>query len=179
MSSLEARPLTLKIEIQYLQEGKMSTNEVSQIFRDVDQGALSMGEGLRRVAEIQSQATERAVKDSVQETVGELANQVRNEFARRDTISTEQQFYKDHPDFLEIQKSGALERIKAEQPMHDQLSAYYAYKAKQEFQRGKAEKPTPPGGPVDGSSKPTKPLNDIEMKERGMAILDGLETQGG
>lgn len=48
-----------------------------------------------------------------------------------------QAFHKEHPDFAKAKESGALEKIKATNPLHDDMSAYFVAKLEEEREANK------------------------------------------
>jgi hypothetical protein len=84
----------------------------------VEAGDLSVGEGLKRV----SQLTAQKMAVMAKETYAQLDSD-RN---AKDYLN---KFNQDNPDFQEALQSGELQAIRAQNPMHDNLSAYYEWKS--------------------------------------------------
>ncbi len=93
--------------------------QIAAIARQVEEGELSIAESLVKTAVLSSKkATSEAVRGV-------------KEMQQRETIQKSQQAFRDeNAEFFELQKSGALDAYKAKYPgLHDDFSAYYAYKA--------------------------------------------------
>jgi hypothetical protein len=84
----------------------------------VEAGDLSIGEGLRKVAELTAAKTAQMAKDTYMKLDSDRAAQ-----------TFFQKFQQDHPDFQEALQSGALDTIKSQNPIHDNVSAYFEWKA--------------------------------------------------
>jgi len=130
----------------------------------VEEGELSVSEGMAQMAEITQQQT---------------AAQMEEKFAaydeKRSAEGQYEKFINDNPDFLEMEESGALEEVMRQNPMHDKFSAFYAVKAKAEsdaaYERGKEEALKIAKG-ADGTrsvlSKPGSSSRDIPKPQKGM-----------
>lgn len=84
----------------------------------VEAGDLSVGEGMKKVAELTTQKMATLAKQTYAEMDSE-----RN---AKDFIK---EFQKENPDYAQALQSGELDAIKAKNPMHDNLSAYYEWKS--------------------------------------------------
>jgi hypothetical protein len=152
--------------------------QVDEIYRKVDNGELSVEEALRDSNALTAQLVEQMASQKTQAAI----NQARSE-SEAETIKSE--FLKDHPDFYELQQSGALEEIKATSPLHDDFSAYFALKAAQAKEEGKKElerlmKGADPAAQAamgsgaairQTNTRPTKPLSSVEMRQSMMGTL--------
>jgi hypothetical protein len=56
---------------------------------------------------------------------------VKSVIAEQSAAQVRSNFVKTNPDFMELQRAGQLEAIKAENPMHDDFSAYHEYKRRE------------------------------------------------
>jgi hypothetical protein len=84
----------------------------------IKEGDLSIDDGLQKIAEITALQTAAIAKQTYA--------QMDSERTAKDFIG---QFQKDHPDYAQALQSGELDAIKARNPMHDNLSAYYEWSA--------------------------------------------------
>ena len=66
--------------------------------------------------------TARSVKD---ETLKVAENQISDTLTKRDAEAIKQDFLKANPNFTKLQKSGAFQVLKSNNPLHDDFSAYY------------------------------------------------------
>ena len=62
-----------------------------------------------------------------------------NTLAERDAMAEADKFHKENPDYDQVVKSGTLDGIKKQNPMHDDFSAYFAWKASEAVKRAEAE----------------------------------------
>lgn len=93
--------------------------QLADISKQVEEGELSIGEGMMRSAQIAAQMAQENTVKSVQQ------------MQQQQTVDASKQTFADqNPDFFELQQSGGLEEIKNSLPgFHDDVSAYYAKKA--------------------------------------------------
>jgi len=84
----------------------------------VEAGDLSVGEGLKKVASLTAQKMAVLAKETY--------SQLDSARTSKEILS---QFQKDNPEFNEALNSGALDAIRAQNPMHDNLSAFYEWKS--------------------------------------------------
>jgi len=159
--------------------------QLTDIQTQVEEGDLSIGEGLVKTAKISSQmASETAVRSVQDRQTQDLVDNSRKAFADS------------HPDFFEMQQSGALEEVKATAPgLHDDYSAYWELKATlaagnletvrlEGVEAGKAEMKKVAAGDertgkvLQGSGEQAKnigksktPLSGRQLQESGLAAL--------
>lgn len=154
---------------------------MADIKTKVDSGDLSIEEALFQSNQITAQMAEERALSKAEQFMSQQLQQ-------RDAQSIQKDFLKENPDFLELQQSGALEQVKASNPLHDDLSAYYALQAQQAYERGKMEQAalkegaartdkvlTKPGSTIRQENK-KRPSNPSEMKK---AMLAALQSAGG
>ncbi len=95
--------------------------QLTEIERLIDEGELSVGEGMRRSAAISAEMSKM-----------ETANSIQMQQEQNIIETSRNAFLDQNPDFAELQKSGVLEEAKGRLPgFHDDVSAYYEYKAGQ------------------------------------------------
>lgn len=153
----------------------------------VESGDMDIGEAFAQTVAL---TTERA--GAIATEAVKRARQEENATAAKD------RFLKDNPDFPELQQSGELAKIRAENPMHDDFSAYHEYKrrealstldarVKEAFDKGIAEggklaQGAEAAGRVSGKSgasvrTPTsagKPVTDAEKVSGMLGVLKGM-----
>jgi len=170
--------------------------QLADITNQVEEGDLSISEGMIKTAQITSQmATTNAVDG------------VRQAQEQQVVEGSRAQFSEQNPDFFEMQSSGVLEEIKSQLPgFHDDVSAFFAYKEQQTkatfetaleeaktsgFEAGKAEMAkiadganntqkvlqTPGGESAKNIGRSTGPLKGSELKASGLAALQ--KSRGG
>jgi len=97
--------------------------QITDIASKVDQGELDIAEALKLTSNI---TTAKALSMANEQFT--KANQAQQAKMVQD------QFLKDHPDFMQLQQDGTLQSIMQSNPLHDQFSAYWAYQADQQSQ---------------------------------------------
>jgi len=194
---------TLRKQTQYLTEqlesGKQAAQEeggqagedynakLQDIQNQIEEGELSVSEGLAKTSEITAaMATDQAMT-KFHETQQQQAVE-----------ASKQKFAEDNPDFFELQKQGELEKVKSQYPgLHDDFSAYFQLKANQEaqaaYERGKQEmakiaegdKGTQKVLPGEGSDPQMqeigdnkKPAGESDMKESMLNKLKSYRKGG-
>lgn len=178
--ALAAQLNAMKMEIAKSQQKPEPTTDYEQKLADIvssmEAGDLTIEQAIMESNKITAQkASQEAIKQSQSYFQEQLKKQ------KAETVQSE--FIKNNPDFLELQKSGALEAIKQENPMHDDFSALFEYRARQAQEKLKtgidqtkaeAEASTKvlkkPGAAIrDTKPKPLK--SEAEMKSAMLARL--------
>ena len=100
-------------------EGPGYEDQLAEIQRGVEDGKLSVAEGIVKSSNL---AAEHATTQAMQRSEKMQAD--------REIQSEQKAFLKEHPDFDELKKTGALEKVKGNMPhLHDDFSAYFHFKA--------------------------------------------------
>ena len=95
--------------------------QIKKIADAVEQGDLSIAEGMAQTAKI-----------SAQMASSEAVNGVQQAQQKQQIEVSKAKFAEEHPDFFDLQRSGALEQIKSQLPgFHDDVSAYFELKNQQ------------------------------------------------
>jgi hypothetical protein len=164
--------------------------EIANTTQMVEAGDLSVGEGMKKVAEL---------------TAAKVASMSQQQFAeydkKRSAETVLQQFRRDNPEFDQVLASGALEPFKQANPMHDNLSAFYEWKGqqaitaaeqkvKEAYEKGKAETAalaagadgtrkvlTKPGGEARTTNQQTGPVTEADKIQGMLAALQ--QARGG
>jgi hypothetical protein len=150
--------------------------QMQELMSAVEEGDLSIGEALMKSSQLSAQMAERNALSKYDEISRQKALQ-----------QTQQQFYQANPDFEQVQASGALEAIKGELPgLHDDFSAYYAYKAQQAAQQAAQKQETAriaegdvrtekvlqkPGTQAKNIGKKQGKMSDYDLKQSMLARL--------
>ena len=158
-------------EVQALQA------ELEALEAAVAEGDITMAEAIRKSSTISAQI-------ATKEAVAEANRTFQQTLQERDARETQRQFLKNNPDFEQLRNNGTLQQIRAENPMHDDFSAYYAYQAMNAYEKGKAEQAalaaggketdtvlTGGGEGIRHTVKPSKPLSESEHKASMMEAL--------
>jgi len=167
---------------------------LADVASQMEEGDLSISEGLTKSAQI-----------SAQMGAAQAVDGVRQDQERRVVEGSKAQFAEQNPDFFEMQQSGALEEIKSSLPgFHDDVSAFFAHKEQltkatfeeqmeatrvKAFDEGKAEmakladgdkntqKVLQGGKQANEIGRKTGPLNKSELRDSGLAALQ--KARGG
>lgn len=116
-------------------------------------------------------------------------NAVQTALQQRDQQAVAQKFQQENPDFVELRDSGELAQIASELPgLHDDFSAYYAFKARQAeeagYSRGRKEMEELSKGDEGAGKVLRKPGTEIRQKniqplneaDRKASMLAALEA---
>lgn len=110
--------------------------QLADLTKQYDNADLTTAQYQQGVRDI----TRQQVLDEVRPQIDEVTNSLKGEFEQRlqerDQAKVIDQFHKENPDFQQLIDSGELDKIKSASPLHDDLSAYYAYKAEQAAKEG-------------------------------------------
>ena len=102
-------------------------SQFSALAQKLEDGDISMSEALSEQRKLIEQSAQQQIQTVMQ-------SQQREAEAAR----IQDSFLKENPDFTELRDSGELQTIVASNPLHDNLSAYYAHKAQQAEQAREA-----------------------------------------
>jgi len=154
--------------------------QMEELRAGVESGDISFEKALVLSANL---ASERATRDAMAK-FDELS-------ASKQRAAAKEKFLTDNPDFIDLQKTGKLDAVKKQLPgMHDDFSAYYAYKAEeaasaarnlQETKRiaagdeNTAKVLNKPGTKSNNIGKPTAKITPAELKARTLAKLEGVD----
>ncbi len=164
------------------------------ISKKADDGDISMEEALFQTAEITRERTEAVVESRAESVLDEAVKKFEQTLSERDTQAVVDKFNVDNPDFAEFQSSGAKNQMLTDNPLHDDLSAFYAWKASQAeakaaeaFEKGKAEAArikagsepatkvlSKPGQSIQAQNKVNKPMTPAERRASAFRAA-GLE----
>ena len=89
----------------------------------LNEGEIDMGEAIA----LSSHITEQRTLSGVDSLVSDKINQA---LRAKDTETLQGQFMKANPDFTEAMKSGEIQAIMSEDPLHDPYSAFHELKAR-------------------------------------------------
>lgn len=135
-----------------------------EIEAKIEDGEMSVSEGLRALADIAKQETELNMEAKF------------GEFERKRNINEAyDRFLTENPDFSSYEESGEIAEEMRKDPMHDKFSAFFAVKARADaanaFEKGKEEALKLASG-ADGTrsvlSKPGTHARDVVQPKRGM-----------
>ena len=139
-------------------------SELSEVYKELESGEIGIEEAMQRSNTL---TTETASKKAIEQAT----KQFQTTLQERDAEAIQKKFLKDNPDFAELRDSGKLEPIKQESGgMHDDFSAYFAYKAQHPMEEENPALETP-----EEASKPGAPLSQSEMEE---SMLKAMEKVG-
>lgn len=146
-------------------------SKLAGIYKQLNDGDISVEDAMQQSNALTAEAT--ALK-----AVDQATQKFETTLQERDAESIQKDFLKANPDFAELRDSGKLEAIKKEAGgMHDDFSAYYAYKATEAFEKGKAEAARLAAGDVDTKTVLTKPGDSIKETNKSKTPLSESETE--
>jgi len=154
--------------------------QMPELQKAVSEGDIPIEEALARSANLAAESATRSAMSKYQEMTAKQSQQ-----------NAQQRFIDENPDFLEMQRSGALEPIKKSLPgLHDDFSAFYAFKAQQAAEAAQkqadidriskgderaAKVLQSPGGPKSKNiGKPAAKLSQADLKAKTLAELEAL-----
>lgn len=160
--------------------------DYQQVLADINQkfeaGEITVSQALAETARITSEFATKKAESVSQEYITKALNE-------RDNAEVKKAFLSQHKDFQSVVESGVLEPIKADNPLMNNVAAYFAFKATQEYERGKAEMAAlqkgtqvaasvlgKPGADVSKPNKP-KPTNDAELEASMLAALEAARQK--
>jgi hypothetical protein len=165
--------------------------QLAAITAQVEDGELAMGEAIL----LSSRITAEKVLAQAEEN---FANREKNSKIK----SVQEQFMKDHPDYVQMRDAGILDQAMEQNPLHDRFSAYFALKAQEAaanaeqaaadaYNRGKTEVQklaegtkvaekvlAGPGSTVRQGNAPTGPLSNNDIRASMQATLDKVRGGG-
>lgn len=159
------------------------------IAKKVSNGDLSAEEGLDAMAKWSADFANYKASDAMERAVATMREQLDAKFQDLEARKIQEKFQEKNPDYPQVAQSGELDRYMAENPMHDQFSAYYAYKADQLAARlqeieGRVQSGAKPTGPVVASPgnqiRNTNPTNQGPRapSDRRAAMLAAIQNRG-
>jgi len=164
---------------------------IRDVAKKVDTGDMSYEDGLvasNKITREWTKAEAAAEKES-------LLEQVRNEASSllqaKDSEQIVSKFHEKNPDFQSLQGEGRFEQLKAEDPLLDDLSAYWKHQAltagereAAAFERGKMEAQrvaggsapaakvlSDPGNSMQTQQKSSRPMSEQSIKESMLAAI--------
>jgi small-conductance mechanosensitive channel len=137
---------------------------LQDIRKQLDDGDLSPDEAMFATANVVAQMSRMEA-----EQIAEQRLQKFQQNSQAEQILN--QFHRDNPDFEELRQTGTLEEVKKQLPgLHDDFSAYYAYKAQvaadEGYKRGKEEMEKLASGDAAAGKVLSKPGQTIRQKNQ-------------
>lgn len=135
--------------------------QLAEIYQKMDKGELSVEEALQQSNAITAQMAEQAAFTRATEMFNRSLQE-------RDSAEVRKRFLQQYPDFEELQQTGVFEEMKAKNPLHDDVSAYFELKAIQAFEQGKAFKQSLEEGAKQTDkvlNKPGSQIRDVKPKK--------------
>jgi hypothetical protein len=158
---------------------------------DFDASMLELKKGVEEGDIPFEQALEQSANLAAQKATREAMSQYENMTAKQQQQAAQEKFLTDHPDFVELQRSGELEKVKQSLPgMHDDFSAYFALRAEQAIADAQEKQALDtiaqgdertgkvlqkPGAKAKDIGKPKGKLSPAELKKHTLARLEAME----
>lgn len=129
----------------------------------------------KKGAELMKKAIGLTAQMVKEDTLREADSTVRNILQEKDRDTVTNRFLEENPDFTELQNQGVFQAFKTKNPLHDDFSAYHAYKADTAMQRvaqleqelEEAKKVANLAGGDESTSKVfTKPGSDLRTHQK-------------
>lgn len=153
---------------------------LAEIAKGIEEGDIPIEQALVQASNLAAENATRNALSKYQEMT-----------AKEQQKAAQQKFLDDHPDFQELQRSGALEKVKKTLPgMHDDFSAYFALQAEENLAKAQdklaldkiaeGDERTDkvlqkPGAKAKDIGKPTKKMSPSELKAHTLARLEAME----
>lgn len=164
---------------------------LAEVGEKVDNGELSISEGLletnritreRTIAEAEQEKA--SLLEQAKSEVQQILSEKDQQLADKEHQVVIDKFYESNPDFITLQESGEIQKAMAEDPLLDDLSAYWKMKADSAFEAGKAEQAkiaagserasqviADQGSSMQTDKKPVKPSGEAGLKQSMLAAL--------
>ncbi|MCP4493242.1 MAG: hypothetical protein GY820_38960 [Gammaproteobacteria bacterium] len=158
--------------------------ELREVKKQFDSGDIDEDEYVLQTNTITANRVSAESDAKIDAMKQDLIGQFQNTLADRDTQVVVDKFHKDNPDFATLQADGTLARLQQDNPMLDEVSAYYSHQAQTAFDKGKAdqeriERGSDNAGKVlsePGSAMQTpgsKPTTEAELKASMLKAATG------
>lgn len=146
------------------EESKGLQDQLQSIRQKMDDGDLSPDEAMFETANIVAQMSKMEAEQITEQRLQKYQQDTQAEQVLN-------QFHRDNPDFEELRQTGTLEEVKKQLPgLHDDFSAYYAYKAQtaadEAYKRGKEEMEKLASGDAAAGKVLSKPGQTIRQKNQ-------------
>jgi len=139
-------------------------SELSKVYSELEDGDLSVEQAMQKSNALTAEM-------AAEKAVAKASETFQTTLQERDAENLQKQFLADHPDFVKLRDSGKLEPIKkGSRGLHDDFSAYFAFKA--EHPMGVEEEESPGAG-VEQTGKPQAPLSDDEIEASMLKAIKG------
>lgn len=169
--------------------------DYEKMLRDVakkyEDGDISYEQSLLETNRITREMTKAEAEAEKAALIQQARAEVQNLLAEKDTEAVVSKFHEKNPDFQTLRDAGTFEELKAEDPLLDDLSAYWKYQANQRqaeieaaFEKGKQEALrvkagsekagkvlADPGTSMQNQQKPNRPLSEAELKASMLAQI--------
>lgn len=164
---------------------------LTDIADKLENGEISDRDALVQSNKITREWTKAEAAQEKEQLLNQARSEVQSILSQKDSDQVVSKFHEKNPDFQELQSQGAFDQLKAEDPLLDDLSAFWKYKAtaaanektaafeagKQDALRikGGSEKAgkvlADPGTSMQNPQKSNKPLTEAEIKASMRASL--------
>jgi len=109
------------------------------IAQRVDAGEIDVGAALQESNALTAQMVQENAQVQIDGAMEKAQGQFQKTLQDRDNQATYDKFNEQNPEFTQMQQDGTLEKIRAENPMHDDFSAFFQAKANAAHAAGMAE----------------------------------------
>lgn len=124
-----------------------------ELLQGIETGDLSLEDALKKGLSLANENATHKAREATRLAVEEAQAAFQKAWKERDAQEVQNRFLSKNKDFIDFRQSEDAARIKAENPLHDDVSAYYEWKAIQAQQQyedlqKKIEAGAKPAGPV-------------------------------
>jgi len=147
-----------------MEEKESPQEKLNEVYEKLTDGDISIASALKQSNALNSEIIKR-------DSVDMVSRQTQQVFTHMDTITAQEQWHKDYPDYQEFVESGQAKDYMAKNPiLIDETIAYFQYKADQGFEEGKAGNK---GG--TGTKKPTG--DDADKKYLSRDEIESVQME--
>jgi len=166
---------------------------LSDIADKLESGQISERQALVESNKITREWTKAEAAQEKEQLLTQARSEVQNILSQKDSEQIINKFHEQNPDFVTLQSQGAFEQMKQEDPLLDDLAAYWKTKAMSAaeekaaaFEQGKMEALrikggsekagkviADPGTSMQTQQKPNRPASEAEIKASMLAQFKG------
>jgi len=164
---------------------------LAEIAQKADEGEITLQQALLESNKITREWSKAEAERDKQSLLEQARGEVQNLLSAKDAEQVVNKFHEANPDFNQLREQGAFDALKAEDPLLDDLSAYWKTKALEaqkaadlRFEEGKKEALrvaagsekagkvlSDPGKSMQNTQKPKGPLREADIKASMLATL--------
>lgn len=129
MADIQQQAATREKEARNMEPPTDYEKMLTDIADKLDQGQISERDALVQSNKITREWTKAEGAQEREQLLNQARSEVQNILSQKDSDQVVSKFHEKNPDFQELQSQGAFDQLKAEDPLLDDLSAFWKYKA--------------------------------------------------